>query len=102
MRTMFRFSAATITLLLLLTACSGADDTATTDISDSTTDSSAPSGDDAQNAGSEGDTFRISFSNFTEEAPLFRVIHTNLDDVIAVQLESFRATDAEQADVTES
>ena len=83
MRTMFRFSAATITLLLLLTACSGADDTATTDISDSTTGSSAPSGDDAQNAGSEGDTFRISFSNFTEEAPLFRVIHTNLDDVIA-------------------
>ncbi len=33
--------------------------------------------------GSEGDVFEISFANFTEAAPLFRVIHTNLDDVLA-------------------
>jgi ribose transport system substrate-binding protein len=28
------------------------------------------------------DTFKISFSNYTEAAPLFRVIHTNLDSVV--------------------
>ncbi|MFD1529595.1 sugar ABC transporter substrate-binding protein, partial [Pseudonocardia aurantiaca] len=34
-------------------------------------------------AGPSGDAFKISFANFTEAAPLFRVIHTNLDDVIS-------------------
>jgi ribose transport system substrate-binding protein len=38
------------------------------------------SGDSSGTAGS--DTFEISFSNYTEGAPLFRVIHTNLDKVI--------------------
>lgn len=32
--------------------------------------------------GSTKGPFTISFSNYTEAAPLFRVIHTNLDDVI--------------------
>lgn len=32
--------------------------------------------------GGEGGTFEISFSNYTESAPLFRVIHTNLDKAI--------------------
>lgn len=61
-----RTTAATATsLLLLLTACGGGD-----------------SG-DAGDAGGSGDTFEISFANFTEAAPLFRVIHTNLDEVLA-------------------
>jgi ribose transport system substrate-binding protein len=49
--------------LLLLTACG--------------------SGGSSDAGGSGGDTFKISFANFTEAAPLFRVIHTNLDDVLA-------------------
>ncbi len=40
-------------------------------------------GGSAGGGGSEGDVFEISFANFTEAAPLFRVIHTNLDDVLA-------------------
>jgi ribose transport system substrate-binding protein len=54
---------AAATSLLLVTACGGG--------------SSGGAG------GSEGDVFEISFANFTEAAPLFRVIHTNLDEVLA-------------------
>lgn len=57
-------TAAAASSLLLLTACGG--------------------GDDSGEAGGSGEeTFEISFANFTEEAPLFRVIHTNLDEVLA-------------------
>jgi ribose transport system substrate-binding protein len=55
-------AAAAASVLLLLTACGGAD---------------------SGSGGSGDDVFKISFANFTEAAPLFRVIHTNLDDVLA-------------------
>jgi ribose transport system substrate-binding protein len=55
-------AAAAISVLMLLTACGGGG---------------------GSNSGGSGDTFRIDFANFTEAAPLFRVIHTNLDDVLA-------------------
>jgi ribose transport system substrate-binding protein len=34
-------------------------------------------------SGSGSGTFKMDFANFTEAAPLFHVIHTNLDDVLA-------------------
>jgi ribose transport system substrate-binding protein len=34
-------------------------------------------------SGGSGKTFRIDFANYTESAPLFHVIHTNLDNVLA-------------------
>ncbi|WP_448626392.1 sugar ABC transporter substrate-binding protein [Geodermatophilus sp. URMC 64] len=54
-------AAAAASLLLLLTACGNGD----------------------SGSGGSGDAFEISFANFTEAAPLFHVIHTNLDDVLA-------------------
>jgi ribose transport system substrate-binding protein len=59
-------AAATVTTLLLLTACGG---------------SSSNSG--GSGSGSGSGTFTMDFANFTEAAPLFHVIHTNLDDVLA-------------------
>lgn len=56
-------TATAASLLLLLTACSG--------------------GDSGDSGGSGDDVFEITFANFTEAAPLFRVIHTNLDEVLA-------------------
>jgi ribose transport system substrate-binding protein len=55
-------AAAAASVLLLLTACGNGD---------------------SGSGGSGGDAFEISFANFTEAAPLFHVIHTNLDDVLA-------------------
>ncbi len=65
------FTVTTASLLAVTAACSNA-------------------GSNAGNAGASGGasdgkaagTFKISFSNYTEAAPLFRVIHTNLDSVI--------------------
>jgi len=62
-----RTTAATAaSLLLLLTACGG-----------------GGSGGSGGSAGSGDDAFEMTFANFTEAAPLFRVLHTNLDDVLA-------------------
>jgi ribose transport system substrate-binding protein len=55
-------AAAAVSVLMLLTACGGGG---------------------GSGSGGSGDTFQIDFANFTEAAPLFRVIHTNLDDVLA-------------------
>src|SRR3712207_306265 len=55
-------TAAAASLLLLMTACGG---------------------DDSGGSGGSDDDFELAFANFTEAAPLFRVIHTNLDDVLA-------------------
>ncbi|MCW2762736.1 MAG: periplasmic binding protein/LacI transcriptional regulator [Marmoricola sp.] len=58
---------------LMLSACGGSD----------ATDSSGSSGDSGGASAAAGDeTFEISFSNYTEAAPLFRVIHTNLDKAV--------------------
>jgi len=59
-------AASAASVLLLLTACGGGD-----------------SGGPGDSGGSGGDVFEITFANFTEAAPLFRVIHTNLDKVLA-------------------
>jgi ribose transport system substrate-binding protein len=58
-------TATAASLLLLLTACGGG------------------SGDSGGSGGSGDDVFEIAFANFTEAAPLFHVIHTNLDEVLA-------------------
>ncbi|MGI8614535.1 MAG: sugar ABC transporter substrate-binding protein [Nocardioidaceae bacterium] len=59
-------AAAATSLLLLLASCSGS------------------SGGSSGSTGAAGaGTFRMDFANFTEAAPLFHVIHTNLDDVLA-------------------
>jgi ribose transport system substrate-binding protein len=58
---------------LMLSACGGSD----------ATDSSGSSGESGGASAAAGDeTFEISFSNYTEAAPLFRVIHTNLDKAV--------------------
>jgi ribose transport system substrate-binding protein len=51
---------------LVLAGCGGSSDTASPGASSS----------------GGGGTFKLSFSNYTESAPLFRVIHTNLDKAI--------------------
>lgn len=75
--------ATALPLMLLLSACGGGDDAGTA--ADDATDGAAATPDDtaADDAAGDGEPFNLSFSIFTEEAPLFRVIHTNLDDVIA-------------------
>lgn len=101
MWTTTKLLATALSCLLLLAACGGGDaDTATDegtgetlgpeDTADQADDTADDPGDDDvdegtgdDTAGDGGDLFNISFSIFTEEAPLFRVIHTNLDDVIA-------------------
>jgi ribose transport system substrate-binding protein len=55
-------AAAAASVLLLVTACGG--------------------GGSGSGGSSKGD-FRIDFANYTESAPLFHVIHTNLDSVLA-------------------
>lgn len=63
-------AAAAASALLLLTACGSG-----------TSHSTGGSG-SAGGSGNSG-TFHIDFANYTESAPLFRVIHTNLDSVLA-------------------
>ena len=60
--------------LLLLAACGGGG---------SGSGGSGASGGGSGGSGGSGKTFRIDFANYTESAPLFHVIHTNLDKVLA-------------------
>lgn len=87
MWTRTRLLAIALSWLLLLTACGGegAEPTAAGGAGEGSAETAAdePEGGESEGAGGDGEPFRLSFSNFTEEAPLFRVIHTNLDQVIA-------------------
>ncbi len=44
--------------------------------------SAIPSGGATSGGAEQGGTFKVSFANYTEAAPLFHVIHTNLDKAI--------------------
>jgi ribose transport system substrate-binding protein len=76
--------ATALAILTLLVACGGGGggegDTAAGTGGDTATDA-AGSGE----AGGDDEPFNVSFANYTEAAPLFRVIHTNLDQVLMEQ-----------------
>lgn len=75
-----RRSIAGVAVFALLVAACGADGEPAQEAEGEASDEEAES---ADNGSEPGDPFEVAFSLFTEEAPLFRSIRTNLDDVLA-------------------